>query len=416
MFSKTAQSVNKRRASQAADKKSRSNPFPIINSPAIKIIISENRYFYNTVYLKKIRQHSLKSYPSLLLFSVLIISWSIVNAQPITGFWKGKIDRKNVELKIVKNGDSLTGSSYYYESPNSYRRYSIKGYFDERDNSVVWWDDQLIEEKKTRRLFPSPASAPYFSTADFNCPGGTKMYLNGNTALKEKEDEPRGPVALQKSSAHTFNDEWDFVIDNYTIGTNDPELIDSIGKLAFKKPLPVETTVVDEKLQKPSPKVVAVQPKKKVPIPSTKTEPNVTTAPEPAKAPVITAAPFNNIQKFATRRKVILQEIPVISDSIELSFYDNAEVDGDSIAIFLNSHLLYEHIRLTEKAYTIKLAVADLQDSNELVMVAENLGSIPPNTSLMVAMVNGKRYETRLESTEQSSAAIRFIRKQPPVQ
>ncbi len=30
-----------------------------------------------------------------------------------------------------------------------------------------------------------------------------------------------------------------------------------------------------------------------------------------------------------------------------------------------------------------------------MVMVAENLGTIPPNTSLMVAIVDGKRYEAR---------------------
>ena len=45
-------------------------------------------------------------------------------------------------------------------------------------------------------------------------------------------------------------------------------------------------------------------------------------------------------------------------------------------------------------------------------MVAENLGSIPPNTSLMIAMVDGKRYEARLASTENSSAVIRFVRKE----
>jgi len=56
------------------------------------------------------------------------------------------------------------------------------------------------------------------------------------------------------------------------------------------------------------------------------------------------------------------------------------------------------------------LPVADLQQSNELVMVAENLGSIPPNTSLMIAMVAGKRYEARLASTENSSALIRFVK------
>lgn len=354
----------------------------------------------------------MKNYPFLLLFSLAILSSSFANAQLITGFWKGKIDHKNVELKIIKNGDSITGSSYYYTSANSYRRYTIKGYFDGRDNSVVWWDDVLIEEKNSNRIFAAKPATPYLSTADFNCPGGTKMYLNGKAALKDKEEE-RGPVDLQKTDGHSFNDEWDFVIENYTIGANDPELIDSIGKLVFTKPIPTEPLVVKQTPKKPALKDVAIQPKKPLPLPVPKTEPAVLPKPSPVKEPVVIAAPLNNEQKFASRRKVLMQEIPISGDSIELKFYDNAEVDGDSIAIFLNNQLLYEHIRLTDKAYTIMLAVATLQQSNELVMVAENLGSIPPNTSLMVALVDGKRYETRLESTEQSSAVIRFFRKQP---
>ena len=357
--------------------------------------------------------NSLKFYPILLLLSANIFSYSFANAQPVTGFWKGKIDHKNVEIKIVKNGDSLTGTSYYYESTNSYRRYSIKGYFDDRDNSVVWWDDQLIEEKSSNRIIAARPATRYLSTTDFNCPGGTKMYLTGKAALKDKDGQERGPVNLQKFNTHTFNDEWDFVIDNYTLGANDPDLIDSVGKLAFTKPIPIEQTIAEEKPQKSSPKVVAVQPKKQVFIPAVTTEPNLNPTPEPIKEPVVTAAPLNNEEKFATRRKQVMQEIPVSGDSIELRFYDNAEVDGDSIAIFLNNQLMYEHIRLTEKPYTIRLAVAALQDSNDLVMVAENLGSIPPNTSLMVAIVDGKRYEARLESTEQSSAVIRFVRKKP---
>lgn len=354
----------------------------------------------------------MKNCPFLLLITISILGYSFANAQPITGFWKGKIDRKNVELKIIKNGDSLTGTSYYYESPNSYRRYSIQGYFDERDNSVVWWDDQLIEEKNSNRLFTAKPASPYISTADFNCPGGTKMYLDGKAALKDKAEQQKGPVDLQKMDSHTFNDEWDFVIDNYTLGSNDPELIDSIGKLVFTKPIPVEPTVVKQTPQKPAPKEVVVQPKKQPPVPIPKNEPAVQPKPDLVKEPVTGVAVLNNEQKFTTRRKQVMQEIPISGDSIELKFYDNAEVDGDSIAIFLNNRLLFEHIRLTDKSYTIMLAVATLQPSNELVMVAENLGSIPPNTSLMVAMVDGKRYETRLESTEQSSAVIRFIRKQ----
>jgi hypothetical protein len=354
----------------------------------------------------------LKAYPLRLFISILIISHSFANAQPITGFWKGKIDRKNVELKIIKNGDSLTGTSYYYESLNSYRRYSIKGYFDDRDNSVVWWDDQLIEKKGKGMLSPT-ASRPYLSTADFNCPGGTKMYLNGRAALKEKEEQDKGPVDLEKYSTPTFSDEWDFVIENYTVGTNDPELIERIDKMVFNKPQPLETAPPEKKTGKPSSKELAIQPKAK-PLPDpVKKESQVKKM--PLQEPSVAAVPLSNLQKFTNRRKVVLKEIPVSSDSIELRFYDNAEVDGDSIAIFLNNRLLYEHVRLSDKAYTIMLPVGGLQDSNELVMVAENLGSIPPNTSLMVAMVDGQRYETRLESTEQTSAAIRFIRK-PPVQ
>jgi len=51
-----------------------------------------------------------------------------------------------------------------------------------------------------------------------------------------------------------------------------------------------------------------------------------------------------------------------------------------------------------------------LESDNELVMVAENLGSIPPNTSLMVAIVGEKRYEARLQSSEGSSALVRFVK------
>ena len=112
-----------------------------------------------------------------------------------------------------------------------------------------------------------------------------------------------------------------------------------------------------------------------------------------------------------TRKKVFTTEIPVTGDSIELRFYDNAQIDGDSISLFLNEKLIFEHIRLSDKAYTIKLPVTALSSSSELIMVAENLGSIPPNTSYMVALVEDKRFEARLESSEGSSAMIRLVKK-----
>ena len=336
------------------------------------------------------------------LFCAGMLAFSFGNAQPVTGVWKGKIDHRNVEVKIVKNGDSLTGTSYYYTSANNFKRYSIKGYFDATDNSVVWWDDQLIEEKGANSLLLKRAASPYISKTDFNCPGGTKMYLTGKAAFKEKPDQQDAAVDLQKFITPFFHDEWDYVIDNYTVGANDPYLIDSIGKLAFNRPAPVT-----EKPQSKSQEVVML-PKKAVFVAS---KPSIETTLKVPDEPVV-LEPLTNEQKFKTRTRQLVQEIPLTGDSLELRFYDNAEIDGDSIAVFFNDKMLAEHIRLSETAFIIKLPVAAMQQTNELVMVAENLGSIPPNTSLMIAMVNGRRYEARLASTENSSALIRFVRKE----
>ena len=350
----------------------------------------------------------MKTLLSFLLFPTCIFFSSFLNAQPITGVWKGKIDHRNVELKIVKNGDSLTGTSYYYTSPNNFRRYSIKGYFDTNDNSVTWWDDRLIEEKSGNSFLPKRAATPFILNADFNCPGGTKMYLTGKAASKEKPDQQNGEVDLQKFMTSVFSDEWDYIIENYTVGANDPDLIDSIGRMAFNRPVPA-TPVIEKPLPKKYEEEVAVQPEKKVAIPVPVSKPSIEETAARVVEPVI-KIPLTNEQKLKTRTRHLVQEIPVTGDSLELKFYDNAEIDGDSIAVFLNDKMLAEHVRLSETAFIIKIPVSDLQQTNDLVMVAENLGSIPPNTSLMIAMIDGHRYEARLASTEESSALIRFVK------
>ena len=158
----------------------------------------------------------------------------VARAQMITGIWNGKINRQKVEVKIVQQGDSLTGTAYYYESPNNYRRYTIKGSFDPETNGVVWWDDQLIEEKTGRFSLAGPGKNPLLSSADFNCPGGGMMMLDGKAALRDDIDKPKGEVHLDKTDESNFKDEWDDLIQNYTLGGNDPEWIDSIAGIIHR--------------------------------------------------------------------------------------------------------------------------------------------------------------------------------------
>ena len=324
----------------------------------------------------------------------------------ITGVWIGKINKKKTELKIIQKGDSLLGTSYYYESENNYRRYSIKGFFDPATNQAIWWDDQLLEEKTGKFSVSTPGKIPYLTSADFNCPGSDKMFLDGDAALKNKKESIQGPVHLEKTNETIFPDEWDFIIENYTAGASDPYYIDSIASIAA---IPVQ--VVEEKIIQPKQNDLPVkknEPVKTNTIPAQKTETvKVSDLPKPTQKLTIKKTIE---EEFKIREKVIAADIPLAGDSIELRFYDNAEIDGDSISLFLNNKLIFQHIRLTGTAYSIKLPVNELHETNELVMVAENLGSIPPNTSYMLAIVNEKRYEAMLKSTEETSAVIRLTK------
>ena len=312
------------------------------------------------------------------------------NAQQITGVWSGKINKKRAEIKLVQKGDSITGTSYYYESGTNYLRYSVKGYFDGNTNSVVWWDDELLSNEAN-----STKQVALLAVADFNCPGGAKMMLDGTATPKENHINT-GDLSLTKIVSTSFPDEWDYVIDNYLEGTNDPDIIDSvdlIAKTTKKKP-----KAKDKPNEVPQEVVAA-------PVP--------TPAPDPAVALVEHTKKMN--EDYTTRKKVFFTEIPVQGDSIELRFFDNAQVDGDSITLFLDGKLIFTHIRLTDKPFTIRLPVNELKDSSELTMVAENLGAIPPNTAYMVAIVGDKRYEVDLTSTEETSGMVRLRKPAPAI-
>ncbi len=339
--------------------------------------------------------------------------------QMVTGFWKGRLNHQKVEVKLVLQGDSVRGTSYYYESASNYRRYSIRGYVDQ-SNEVVWWDDQLIEEKSGKLSITSPGRYPSISYADFNCPGSGKMMLDGKSGRRTDPDAT-GETHLVKVEDPQFLDEWDYVIDNYTYGANTPEIIDSVGAIAFQRPAVPALPVTEEK---PAPVVTKSElpattpPVAKTSIPQQPVKTITEQTKEPVATPVITTitapAPLSIEEKFNSRKKQIFTEIPLTGDSIELRFYDHGEIDGDSISLFLNNELVFQHIRLAAVPYTIKLATADLKTENELTMVAENLGTIPPNTSLMIAVVGEQRYTAHLESTEGTSAVVRLTKPSSP--
>ena len=110
------------------------------------------------------------------------------------------------------------------------------------------------------------------------------------------------------------------------------------------------------------------------------------------------------------RKNVVLKSIDIKSADIKVELYDNGDVDGDEVTVYFNGNVVSTRQKLTEKAITINLK-AIKNATNELVMYAENLGTIPPNTALMKVYVDGQTHEARIESDEQKNGVIRFTLK-----
>lgn len=104
-----------------------------------------------------------------------------------------------------------------------------------------------------------------------------------------------------------------------------------------------------------------------------------------------------------------IKEIKVDTGTIRLDFYDNAQIDGDIITVLLNNQPLASNQKLTSKPITLEIKVDLANKEQEITMVAENLGDIPPNTALLIITAGRKRYQLYLTSTEKKNAQVRFI-------
>ncbi|RPD51229.1 hypothetical protein [Paracnuella aquatica] len=104
-----------------------------------------------------------------------------------------------------------------------------------------------------------------------------------------------------------------------------------------------------------------------------------------------------------------IQEIGVDTGNIRLDFYDNGEIDDDSISVLVNNKTVLSHEKLGLKPLTLNIRMEPTKEIQEVVMKAENLGSIPPNTALLIVTTSFARYKLFLKSTTQRSASVRFF-------
>jgi len=101
--------------------------------------------------------------------------------------------------------------------------------------------------------------------------------------------------------------------------------------------------------------------------------------------------------------------VPFRLDSVKIELFDNGEIDGDSVSLFLNDQLILSHLYLKAESKVVWLPLDKTLPVNKLVLFAENLGSIPPNTAVMQVTVKGKRYTIFLSTDYKHNAMVEFI-------
>jgi hypothetical protein len=124
-----------------------------------------------------------------------------------------------------------------------------------------------------------------------------------------------------------------------------------------------------------------------------------------------TEDPIKKSTMIGGRKSEFSQEVDFKSDSLILTLYDNGEIDGDTVSVYLNGEVVMPSQGLKSSAIRKTIHMDDGLETFTLVMFAESLGKYPPNTGLLVIRDGNDVYNLRFSSDFQKSSGIVFRRK-----
>jgi hypothetical protein len=374
-------------------------------------------------------------------------SIAIIHAQDLTGIWRGHFrsndgverlvesydgrykiydDRYKMEVQIAQTRNQFQAITYSYKNTEFYGKAEASGTMNRETKKVLLKEGKLLEVRYANGFVCIMTCFLQYSKL------GNDEYLQGTYYSTSVNDSlsgcGKGSIFLHRVVESDFHKE--------------PFLEKREKELLAHK---------NEKI--PAPAIVAKPPSTLKSSPPVKKQvitslvhPNTTAKTTPAKPPAKKrASPPNTshavaVQKNSTsvqplqiqhmkdsslkitqpsviipvpavlknRTNELLQTLTVNHNTIEIRIYDDGAIDNDTVSVYYDNKLLISRARLSDQPITTKIAVEPSDHPHQLVMVAENLGDIPPNTSLVVVMDGDKRYEERIISTEQKNVIINF--------
>ena len=217
-------------------------------------------------------------------------------------------------------------------------------------------------------------------------PDKTNISIAANPVSEKKETRPDIPVGKVKSEsiAKTVVKQEKPVAKTQPPPTKQPDAVikqPDTKSVAINNPVPEKTEA--------KPVIKPITPEVMKPI-----------ADVTAKAAVIDG-----------RKSEFSQVVNFKADSLGLSLYDNGEIDGDTVSVFMNGEVLLSRQGLKASAIKKTIYITKANEEFTLVMFAENLGKYPPNTGLLVVHDGDDVYNLRFSSDLQKSSGIVFRKK-----
>lgn len=353
----------------------------------------------------------------LTVFTFLPVFSILSLAQNITGIWRGYFitdegEQYRFEVQIDQKNNSLSGVTYSYQDKRFYGKCTMTGNFTKSSGNA------LIQEIKTIEVKMALSSVACIQKCLLTyAKSGKEEFLEGTFAsVYEKsdtlsgrmrgEDCGGGKMVLRKVITSDFYVE-SFLRKRTTPNANPPLVKNTAPKnnptIARTNPKPTGTT--QKKTGQTNPNnntTVLVRPK----IDSIKKDEASQVKPQEKE---LTIKPnTKTADLLRSRENNLVQTLIINSEDVVVKLYDNGEIDDDTISVYLDKQLVLSKKRLSAAALSVNLKMDESNSEHELVMVAENLGRIPPNTSLMIVTAGDKRFEVRITSTEQKNAMVKF--------
>ena len=359
--------------------------------------------------------------------------------QDLTGIWRGHFrsagnrmieqllgeeDRYKFEIQLDQKAKQFNGVTYSYKTTVFYGKATCSGAVNTSTKKVI------LEELKIVELRMVAGSACIMTCFLQYSKSGDEEFLEGTYTSMNTTDSSncgRGTVFLRKVPTSDFYKE-PFLVNREKEKETEKEKPKKAPVVASNDDKPAATTKPSSSAKKPA-ATTTTKPtskpstntaKKPVPQKPTSTAPPVVKTPTPAnKNNTVKVVPLDTIAKvekkpvitpkvLLTRENELVKTISTDANEVTIDLYDNGTIDNDTVSVYVDKKLVVAKQRLTGKPITVKFTLDQNNTFHELVMVAENLGEIPPNTSLMVVKAGSKQYEVRITSNEQKNAVVIF--------